>query len=505
MGSPQNYVSITRRPPDIEDYIDMMRRYRSWIIGPMFAGLVISVVVAFLWPDTYISQAVMRITPQQVSERLLPQVVSTQMGERINQMEQEILSRTSLQQLIMKPSLNLYKKERDRLPLVDIVEAMRNKYIKIQMIMDPTQGGGPRQYATAFQISYSYRDRYLAQAVVNELVAKFMEQNVTVQRNQAQTTDSFLSDELKKAKDELDASEAALTKFRMGNQGKLPEQLQANMQAQLQLQMSISALDEALGRDHQDKLILETHLKNLKSRETFTSSNLEESVSGPSAVKNQRLVDLNNRIAEGKSTLAGLQQTFKDNYPDIQTYKARIRSLEKERDTLEQEEQLRQAANSSAGPTTVVNRMAAQTLQDIKGEQATTAAQIVAKQADIEAKTRRQAELSRNLAGYQTRIEGSTGNQQEYEALLREYNLAKAQYEEKSRRKDISETAKDLEDRKAGENLEVLDPASLPEQPSEPNRWAIAGVGAAVGLMFGVVLAGAKEVKNTSLDRKSVV
>src|ERR1017187_2297931 len=45
----QGYVSVSRRPPDIEDYIDILRRYRSWIVGPTFAGLVIAVVVAFLW------------------------------------------------------------------------------------------------------------------------------------------------------------------------------------------------------------------------------------------------------------------------------------------------------------------------------------------------------------------------------------------------------------------------------------------------------------------------
>jgi uncharacterized protein involved in exopolysaccharide biosynthesis len=54
MAPPQNQVATTRRPPDIEDYIDMVRRYRSWIIGPMFAGLVVATVIAFLWPDTYI-------------------------------------------------------------------------------------------------------------------------------------------------------------------------------------------------------------------------------------------------------------------------------------------------------------------------------------------------------------------------------------------------------------------------------------------------------------------
>src|SRR5437667_11759061 len=102
MQPSQGYVSVSRRPPDVEDYIDIVRRYRSWIIGPLFAGLVISVVVAFLWPDTYVSSAVLRIRPQQVPERLVPSNLNVQIGERLNAMQQEILSRTQLQELIQR-------------------------------------------------------------------------------------------------------------------------------------------------------------------------------------------------------------------------------------------------------------------------------------------------------------------------------------------------------------------------------------------------------------------
>jgi hypothetical protein len=83
--------------------------------------------------------------------------------------------------------------------------------------------------------------------------------------------------------------------------------------------------------------------------------------------------------------------------------------------------------------------------------------------------------------------------------LVREYALAKADYDEKSRKMDISETSSNLEDRKAGENLETMDPASLPEQASEPNRLMMAGAGTGLGLFFGVFMAGAKEMKDTSL------
>src|SRR5512140_3592352 len=133
MAAAQNFVTVSRRPPDIEDYIDMLRRYRSWLIGPMFVGLVVSVVVAFLWPDTYVSQAVMRITPQQIAPNLVPSIVNMQMQQRLQQMQQEILSRSSLSELIQRPSLDLYRKERASKPMEDVVEAMR-KAIRITIL-----------------------------------------------------------------------------------------------------------------------------------------------------------------------------------------------------------------------------------------------------------------------------------------------------------------------------------------------------------------------------------
>lgn len=50
-----------------------------------------------------------------------------------------------------------------------------------------------------------------------------------------------------------------------------------------------------------------------------------------------------------------------------------------------------------------------------------------------------------------------------------------------------------------GERLEVVDSASLPEQPVEPRRGLYTVIGGTAGLLIGLVLAGAKEVKDTSL------
>src|SRR5260370_35339162 len=256
MAAPQNFVSVSRRPPDVEYYIDMFRRYRSWIIGPTFAGLVIAVVVAFLYPDTYVSTAIMRITPQQISSSLVPTVPNMQIQQRLTQMQGEILSRQSLGDLILRPSLDLYKREPKRLAIEDIIQEMRPK-IHIQ----PIEVAGQGRVASAFAISFSYTDRFKAQAVVGALVTKFTEQNVTVQRNSAALTTDFLNGELKTARDRMVALESAITKFKAENLGRLPEQFQANVAALQSLQMQLSNANESLIRNQHTTLQIKTQLQ----------------------------------------------------------------------------------------------------------------------------------------------------------------------------------------------------------------------------------------------------
>ena len=65
MQAQADYLGTPRRELDVADYVDILRRHWMWIAGPAFAGLVIAVVTAFVWPDTYVSYAVMRIVPSQ--------------------------------------------------------------------------------------------------------------------------------------------------------------------------------------------------------------------------------------------------------------------------------------------------------------------------------------------------------------------------------------------------------------------------------------------------------
>ena len=495
MGAPQNYVSVSRRPPDIEDYIDMLRRYRSWIIGPMFAGLVISVVVAFIWPDTYVATATLRITPQQVPATLVPTGVETAIGQRLDQLEQQILSRPTLEGLITKPSLNLYRKERARQPMTDIVQNMRYKDIKITTVQEYATNG--QRYTSAFQIKYSYPDKYLAKAVVDELVAKFTAENYTYQKEANNTTKDFVNYEWKLAKERMDSLESEITRFRAQNQGILPEQFQSNVQAMNTLEMNLQSLNDQLGRLQSDKMILDTRLNTLRHQENTAAANLETS-GASQAVKNERLVQLNNQIVTAKQNLAGLRKIYKPGYPEIQRLDAEIAVLEKEKADAEKESGAQPDSTTKAPAKAVSPQVQAQ-IEQYKADEDGVRAQMKAMDLEIQRKTAEVDRLNKEIGAYRQRIEASPAKEQEWLQLQRDYQLAKSHYDQVSANRQLSDTQQDLEERQAGEKLEVLEAAQLPESPTDPNRWAISGIGSMVGLIIGIVLAGAREMKNTSL------
>jgi succinoglycan biosynthesis transport protein ExoP len=287
-----------------------------------------------------------------------------------------------------------------------------------------------------------------------------------------------------------------MTKFKLANAGRLPEQLQSNLQAVSTLEVQLSTANEAISRNSQEKMMLETNLANLKTEADFISSNLEQNA-GSQTVKNERLIQLSRAIMDLETQLSAARQTYKEDHPDIRSLEARMAVLKKERDSLEKDET--EAAAKSSEPKKVINPQAAQSLESIKQAIASANAQIQTRNMEMEERVRRQKELQSEIAQYEARIQASPLNEQHYASLQRDYQLAKQNYDEMSKKKEMSETASNLEERKAGENLEILDAASLPDHVSEPNRLFIAGIGMGLGLFFGVFMAGIKEMKDTSL------
>jgi hypothetical protein len=107
--------------------------------------------------------------------------------------------------------------------------------------------------------------------------------------------------------------------------------------------------------------------------------------------------------------------------------------------------------------------------------------------------------LTATIKNYQERIAGNPVGIKEYDELMRDRDLAKRDFEDLDKRLSVSTMSTALEKHQYGERLEELDSPSLPETPALPNRPLIIAIGSGLGLVLGLFLAGAREVKDSSL------
>ncbi len=482
-------VSVPRRPLDVEDYIDIARRNWGWIAGPLLLGLVVGVVVAFLWPDTYLSWATLRIVPPQVPERVIPSNFNRQMAERLDGIVQRVTSRDSLIGIMTRREL--FKSERARQPIEDVWTEMKRN-IQVAALGSQRESRG---LSYVFQISFRYKDRQGTYHALDDIVGKLTSETASERLRASEQTRLFLSDQQKDAAKELRDIEERRASFRTRNVGRLPEEMQANFQALQALQLRLASVNESINRAGQEKLMLETQLQNVKDQIKAVGSTQDES---GEAMKNDRLVQLNRLILDGETTLSALRQTYREEHPDIRSIKARLEVLKKERDSLvQQEEQQNTAAADAARKRT--NPAVAKSVRELEGTRRNLESRIQANSLDIEERLKAQKRIEEQMKGLQELIQSSPLNERDYNVLMQNYQLARARYDDLTLKLKQSEMADQVEVLSQAERLEVLEPAFVPQKPVEPNRWFIVGAGVGFGLMLGVLLTGLREAKDASL------
>jgi polysaccharide chain length determinant protein (PEP-CTERM system associated) len=488
---PNEAYNVPRRALDIEDYIDIVRRHRGWIFGPFLFGLVASVVGVYLWPDSYVSQAVVKIVPQQVPTNLVQAAINQQMSDRINSMAQTILSRTTLTTIIN--TFGLYPRERSRMPIEDVIEMMK-KQIEIVPVASAA-GGNDR--VPAFGVQYSYENRFLAQRVVQDVVSRFIDENIRNRSNATFQTTNFMRDELDDAKKDLDGLEGKVAAFRIQNNGRLPDQEAGNFQQMAALQTQVSLLDSQISRANQDKLQLESNQRIFKDQLTaLTKPSVDAATSANSDRKSQRLLDQEHEVEVADRDLTTLRQHYKDTYPDVQAGILRLSAARKKRDDIEKEDNAKKAQPVVAAKA---NPDGVREARDLDANMRRIASAIEARDLDIQNSQKELKRVGDLVKSYQSRIEEVPLGEKQYSDLLRDRDLAKDRYVDLTQKLQRAEMAQEMEGRKQGETLELLDPASLPTTPSAPKRPMVVMVGAALGLLIGFVLAAAREIKDTSL------
>jgi uncharacterized protein involved in exopolysaccharide biosynthesis len=219
-------------------------------------------------------------------------------------------------------------------------------------------------------------------------------------------------------------------------------------------------------------------------------------VSVETVAKNEKLILLERQVQMAEANLAALRERFRDTYPEVRNAQAQLEGLRQLRDGLLKEEEKKAAATVPKKKEPSVISPEQMRLEE---ELARLHSQIQSKDLEIEGGAKEQARLNKQIALYQDRIAAVPGGAREYVQIIRDYDLSKRKYEDLMVKSNQSAMATDLQTRQQGENMEILERASLPQSPAKPNRYLIVTAGFGLGLGLGVFVAAGREMKDTSL------
>ncbi len=439
---------------------------RKWlVISAILAGVSLASALCVWLPKSYRSSTLILIENQKIPDEYVKGIGGASIEERLTMIQQQVMSRTLLSQIIEE--FRLYEGQVQREGLESAIERIR-KTIKVETV---GTAGSRGKSVEAVTLSFAHEQPMTAMKVTAKLASLFIEENLKVREQLVTGVSVFLEQELQDARKALEAQEQAISQYKSKFIGVLPQQMEANLRALDRLQADLNASDDLL-HSQTDRLGLVE--KTIKEYEATGSMRSEGSGSATSPAGLDPLVV---RLRELERRLTTLTAEWKESYPDIGETRQEIQNVKK------------QLAEKYGEPSLAKEGDTAKTFDPYLRELNKQRNELRADLASI--KERRQR-LLEQIKQFEQRVEQTPAREQEVMILLRDYENMQKNYQALLDKRLNAHVAVNLEKRQKGEQFRVLDPANLPQRLDSPNRLLIMvlgllggtglGVGAALGL-----------------------
>ena len=447
---------------DIGFYIALLLRRKWEIILGMIPVLICGIIYCLYTPKIYSTSTTIILIPQQIPTNYVRPTVTGNMQARVRTIWQEITSRTNLERIIQQ--FNLYPDLRQQLPMESVVEFMRDR-IKIT---------SPRRARNnAFILSFQGENPTVIAKVANALANMFIEQNLKLRQQQAQTTTGFLEQQLQQVAQQLKEKEDALRKYKMKYMGELPSQQNANLAMLQRLQNQLTDVNQNINGAQGRLLLLERQL-----------TEEEERVKKELSTLGTNSTNSNPTTLEGLyAKLKALKTKYTDLYPDVIAVKKQIAEMKAKLKTANNKKN--KATHSKNNNSEVISPSLSQNSVIVGLNY-----QIKNTKLEIKALRAEAAKLQQQIDIYNKRIEDTPKREEELIELTRGYNTVKKVYDSLLSRKIAAEQAQALEQLQEGEQFRVIDPARVPQQPIKPKLKKIliltllASIAVGIGIAF---------------------
>jgi succinoglycan biosynthesis transport protein ExoP len=496
-----------RGPQSLTDYREFLLRRKWQIIVPFLLISAAVSAVAYLLPPVYRSSATILIESQQVPQDLMRTTVTSYAEERINAITQQILSRQVLLNIIK--DFDLYADQREKTTVEEILDEMRGD-IAIEMVsaeVPDRRGGRSVTVNVAFTVSYENLDPKKAMRVTNKLASLFLEHNLRMREDLAETTTKLLEQQLEQYRAVTRDLEERIARFKETHITELPELMQLNLETERGLRRQIESVEEQTRTLQDRKVYLEGQLATVSPTPPLVNAT------------GQYILDPRDRLKALKNQALTLEASLSPKHPDVVKIRREIEDLEKEIGATEQRdhviEQLRlkeaelkelQARVTEKHPDLIrlsgeidglkqkakSNEQQASAGLDLGQVDPTNPAyinlqtQIKAVEIDLKGLKERRRELDAKWQDYVKRLERMPEVEREYRELTRDYDAAQSKYAETTAKLMEARQGQSLEESQAGEKFTIIDPPQLPEKPIKPKRLAIVLIGLILGAGAGI-------------------
>lgn len=393
-------------------------------------------------PNTYQSSARIYADADQVLGATLTGIaIDAQPSAQVELLQRTLLSRPNLERVIARTDLDLRVADPARR------EALINALAK-EIRIEP-------QTRTLFTLRYSDHDPQLARDVVHTLLNLFIENAALNDRQQMENARNFITQQLAAYEAQLREAERRRAEFRTRYIDILP-----NADAG-----GLTRLEQARALVIQ----LQGTLQDLRMRRERTLQEIEAARAAPPPTTGG-----GGAAAEAERVLRDLLLRYTENHPAVVAQRNRVAEL-------------RASGGGGgarpagpAGPTPLQEQLRVR-LVDTEAEIASVERRI----RETEAEVARLDAIARTVPQVQA----------EFQNLDRDYNVLMAQYQQLLGRRESLQVAGQARNTADRVRLEVVDPPTVPQLPSGPNRLLFAslvllaglGAGGAVALLLVLV------------------
>jgi len=512
----------------IFEYLSILRRRKKVFLITFITLFFITVIFALNWSN-YKSVATVEIEQSEIASEITETAgnnISNKMEAladlRISRIQQKITSTASLVDIITK--FNLYASMRRKTPISIVADKMRKK-IKLELVSSMLANPASAQKASAgqlsaiaFNLSFEYNDPLLSQQVTNELVSRFLNEDLKKRRIQTETTVSFIDKQIELLEDSLVEQEKKIAKYREKSGDTRPEALMFNQQAAATISINLQTVDTQIAttkgniralktqllsvdpysRSFADGQILTSPLMQFKALQTkYATLTAQYGPKHPDVLKTKRQLNslkkqvkipvdtsmLQSKIDEVKTKLSKNEKTLGKNNPEIKSLNRQLKNLmqqkiDAEKSSSDTDKMIKSDADN---PTYLI---------------------IVSRLRESEGRYKGLIEKRKSLLleqkRYRKAVLGNPIAEQQLAALSRDYENSQIRYRELKAKKMSADMNMQLEKERKGQRMSVINPPELPLK-TKPSKIIIFIGGFILSIFAGLAAVIAIQILSQSI------